>query len=508
MKVVFVVTGVESLAVGFLSSFLKSRGHLTELVFDPTLFSSEAVNFSRLAKFFDTKKELAREIVDKNPDLIGFSVLTINYRRALDIAREIKSLNKNIPIIFGGIHPTCVPDVVIKQKDVDMVCVGEGEYALLELLESLEQKKKRDNIKNIWFKKGENVIKNICRPLIDDLDSLPFPDKEMFYKVYPGFVKDDYYALSSRGCPFTCTYCANNVLGRVYRGLGRSLRRRSPKNIVDELALAKKNYSPKQITFVDDVFVQDITWLKDFVHRYKKRVNLPYVMLTHPRFVDYQVAKLLVDSGCFLLMLGIQSASEETRLKVLKRFETNKEIEKAAEDCHRAGLKFSIDHIFNIPGDGIKEYEEAIELYNKLRPAIINSYWLQYFPRTEIIGTAIKRGLMKKSQVRRIEEGLTSTSWVVGLGGRDTFNPELIYTNFQFFFTLLPVLPKRLMDKIIERRIYLMKFKPPIFLNTGLKFVVNLINGRSGIYLGIIKNILHFARTNLILKYCYKFVKS
>ncbi|MDO8515113.1 MAG: radical SAM protein [bacterium] len=504
MKIVFVVIGVESLAVEFLSGYLKSCGHDVELVFDPRLFASEAIKVKKLSEYFDTKKELVKEIISKKPDIIGFSVFTLNYQRSLELAREIKSINKNIPIIFGGIHPTCVPETVIKEKCVDMLCVGEGEYAIKELLDGLAKGKKRDDIKNVWFKKGKNVVKNSCRLLIDDLDKVPFPDKELFYKIYPNFVTDDYYAISSRGCPFACTYCGNNVLRKVYKGLGRPIRQRSPKNICDELALMKERYHPKKITFADDVFVQDIKWLKNFTKDYKKRINLPYVMLTHPSLITYPIAKLLKESGCFLLMFGLQSASEKTRFKVLNRFETNDQVRKAAEYCHKAKLNFSIDHIFNIPTEGISEYEEAINFYNELRPSIINAYWLQYFPGTQIIQTAIKEGIIKKSMVKEINEGRTSTSLVVGFGGKDNFSPELIYRNFQFFFMLLPVLPKSVMDTIIEKKLYLKPFNPPIFVNIGLKFLVNLINKRAGVYFGIVKSILYFSKTSLLLKWKYR----
>lgn len=506
MKIVFVVIGVESLAVEFLSSFLKSKGYEVDLVFDPRLFASEAINLSKLAEFFDTKKELAKEIISKQPDLVGFSVFTMNYQRCLDLASEVKKLNKNIPIIFGGIHPTSVPEVVIREKCLDMICVGEGEEAIGELLEDLKGHGKRKDIKNIWFKKSKKIIKNHCRPLIKDLDKLPFPDKEIFYKVYPKFITEDYFAISSRGCPFACTYCGNNVLRKVYRGLGKAIRQRSPKNICDELALMKEKYHPKQITFADDVFVQDIEWLQDFAKEYKKRINLPYVMLTHPRFVNYQIAKLLADSGCFLLMFGLQSASEKTRFNILKRFESNKEVEKAASDCHRARLNFSIDHIFNIPKEGLSEYEEAISFYNKLCPSIINAYWLQYFPGTEIIQTAIKEKIIKKSMVKEINEGRTSTSLVVGIGGSDNFSPQLLYGNFQFFFMLLPILPKWLIEKIIEKKLYLTRFHPPMIINIGIKFLVNLRQKRGYVYLNMIENMWFFARKIISLKFKYKFM--
>lgn len=506
MKIVFVTVGVESLAVEFLSSFLKSKGHDVDLVFDPRLFASEAISIPKLSHFFDIKKQLAKEILAKRPDVVGFSVFTINYQRCLELAREIKKINKNLPIIFGGIHPTSVPETVIKENCVDMLCIGEGEEATDELLKDIEKKGKRTDIRNIWFKKGHKIIKNPCRPLIANLDKVPFPDKEIFYKVYPQFITEDYFALSSRGCPFACTYCGNNVLRKVYRGLGKAIRQRSPKNICDELEIMKEKYHPKQITFADDVFVQDIKWLKNFAKEYQKRINLPYVMLTHPRFVNYQIAKLLAHSGCFLLMFGLQSASEKIRFNILNRYETNKEVEEAASSCHRAKLNFSIDHIFNIPTEGLSEYEEAISFYNKLRPSIINAYWLQYFPGTEIIQTAIKEKIIKKSMVREINEGRTSTSLVVGIGGSDNFSPQLVYSNLQFFFMLLPVLPKKLVDKIIEKKLYLTKFNPPMIINICVKFLVNLKQKRAYVYLNMVKNMWFFIRGIIFLKLKYRFM--
>lgn len=504
MKIVFVVIAVDNLAIEFLSSFLKKHGHQVDVVLDPTLFATEAIASKKLAAIFDITKEVVCQVIAMKPDLIGFSVFTFNYQRSLKLAREIKKVNKEIPIIFGGVHPISVPEVVIEEDCVDMVCTGEGEYALLELLDSLKKGAKRTDIQNIWFADNGKVIKNNIRPLIEDLDTLPFPDKELFYKIYTGFIRNDYYTASSRGCPFACTFCSNNVLQKVFRGLGRPVRRRSPRNMLDELSWAKKRFSIRQITFVDDVFVQDIKWLSEFVPEYKNKIGLPYVVITHPLFVTEEIIKLLAGSGCYFLLFGIQSVSEKTRREVLKRYETNVDIEKAARICRGFELRFSVDHIFNIPGEGIREQEEALKFYNQIRPSIINSYWLQYFPKTEIVATAVKYGIIKEEIVENINKGLTSTSLVVGLGNKDSFSPDLAYANFQFFFMLLPILPKWLMDKIIKRKLYLLRFKPPIAVNIGIKFFINLVRGRGGVYLGIIKNMLYFARRNLYLKRKYK----
>ncbi|MDD4938349.1 MAG: cobalamin-dependent protein [Candidatus Shapirobacteria bacterium] len=500
MKIVFVAVGVESLAIEFLSSFLKSKNHQVEVVFDPTSFATEAIHIPKLAKILDIKNELVQQIIDLKPDFIGFSVFTLNYQRTLKIAQLLKKKLPHTPIIFGGIHPTSVPEIVIKEKCIDMVCVGEGEQALNELLNN----PKKTNIKNIWFKTSHKIIKNPIRPLIKNLDSLPFPDKDAFYKIYPGFFQD-YYTISSRGCPFSCTYCGNNVINDIYQGLGPRIRRRSPKNIVDELALAKKKYHPKRITFVDDVFVQDLNWLKEFSHLYKKRVGLPYAMLTHPRFLNPQITKLLVKSGCYFLLFGIQSASEDIRKNILKRFETNDQIAQAAQNCRNAGLKFSIDHIFNIPTEGLNEYKQAIKFYYSLHPSIINAYWLQYFPKTEIVNIALKHKFLKKSDVFKIEHGYTNTSLVVGIGGKDSFDPNLTFSNIQFYFMIMPILPNWLNEKIIKKEWYLSPFKAPLILNIFTKFIIILIRNRAIVYFGIIKSILFFTKYSLLVKLKYRF---
>lgn len=499
MKVVFIAFAVENLPIEFLSSYIKKNGHDIELVFDPCLFATEAVVSKKLEKIFDIGPQVVKQVLEKKPDLIAFSVFTCNYQRSLKIAGEIKR-NSSVPIIFGGIHPTSVPEEVIKEKCVDIVCVGEGEEAMVELLESIGEGKTRTNIKNLWFKKNGKVVRNKCRPLLSDLDNLPFLDKKLFYDIYPGFISNDYYTSSSRGCPFACTYCANNVLRDVYRGLGRPVRRRSPRNIVAELVWAKKEFPIKQVTFVDDVFVEDVKWLKEFVKDYKMKVGLPYVMITHPLFISEEIVKLLKDSGCYFLLFGIQSASERTRREILKRFEKNEDIIKAADICHKYKLLFSVDHIFNIPGEGLKEQEEALILYNHIRPTIINSYWLQYFPRTPIIENAVKQGIIKKEEIEKINKGLTSTSVVVGIGNKDTFSPDLVYTNFQFYFLLLPVLPKWFTENVIKNKWYLSKFKPPMWLNVFVKFFISIAEKRGSVYGGIIRLTLFFARKNILTK--------
>lgn len=503
MKIVFVTFAVENLAVEFLSSFLQSKGHQTETVFDPRSFATEVIQFKHLEKIFDVKEALVKQVVSMKPDIIGFSMFTINYQRSLVVAKLLKKALPHTPIIFGGIHPTSVPERVIKQKCVDMVCVGEGEYSLLELMDSYKNGIfSRTDIRSIWFKKNGKIIKNPGRPMVENLDTLPFPQKDIFYKFYPGFM-DDYYTISSRGCPFACTFCANNVIRNVGKGFGKPIRRRSPKNIVDELAIAKNKYGFKKLTFVDDVFVQDLPWLKEFSKLYQKKVGIPYAMLTHPKFLTPEIAQTLKDSGCYFLLFGIQSASEKIRREILERFETNDEIRRAAQSCKQAKLAFSIDHIFNIPGETIKEYVEAMHFYNELRPSVINAYRLQFFPKTKIIKWAIKYGMLKKSDIPKIEEGKTSTSIAVGFGNKDMADPDNVFSNIQLFFMFLPLIPPKLATKIINTKFYEHRYPIPLIVVASAKLFITFLNRRADVYFGIIKSILYFLSYDIKLKLRY-----
>ena len=186
MKVAFVNNSNESLGVEYLSAYLKGHGHSAEVFVDPQLFNDENIKADFLHRFFTYKEKLVRDICAYSPDLIGFSVVSDFYPWACIIAQEIKKYC-NIPVIFGGIHPTSMPDEVINNSFVDMICLGEGEQALLEVVERLKTGAWPDDVANIWVKSAGGIKKNGLRPLINDLDTLPFPDKILFSNVSPQY---------------------------------------------------------------------------------------------------------------------------------------------------------------------------------------------------------------------------------------------------------------------------------------------------------------------------------
>ena len=395
MKIAFVCAEDEIPGVCYLSSHLKNHGHQVELVFEPKQFARAYLRHSGLAEFFSREKSNLDRIGRIKPDLIGFSCTTAHYQWALSFARKVKKRYPKIPVIFGGVHPTLLPEQVLKEKSIDFVCVGEGEGPLLELVEAIAKGKTEFKIKNIWYRRGRKIVKNPWRPLLADLDKLPYIDKDLFRGYLPQHYFTHVYFFTGRGCPYNCTFCGNEQMRRIFKGLGVYVRRMSPKRAVEELVVLKKKYGARYILFEDDIFALDLGWLKKFIPLYKKKVGLPFTCFGHVQIFNDELIKLLKDGGCDLLWFGIQSANEKIRREVFERFETNDQIVKAAELCHREGINFMVDHILGIPHDNEAAIKEAIELYNRIRPQMINCYNLLYFPKAKINQTALKAGLIK-----------------------------------------------------------------------------------------------------------------
>jgi radical SAM superfamily enzyme YgiQ (UPF0313 family) len=503
MKVVFVVTESESYAVGLFSSLLKQRGHEAYLIFDPKIFGTNDLSHAWLRRTLDIRENNIKKIQKIQPDVVGFSVYTKDYCWALEMAGMIKRVI-DVPIIFGGIHCTLVPEEVIKADCVDIVCVGEGEYALLELVDALGTKETNHNIKNLWFKDKEGkIIKNQSRPLIEDLDCLPFPDKDIFFEQKP-ILSKGYIINSGRGCPHNCAFCVSGTLNRYYTqsGLGRYVRQRSVENVIEELVWAKKKYNYKNVNFTDDVFTMNPDWLKDFAAEYKQKINIPFFCTANPGSMKDEELKLLKYANCHMIGFGIQSVSEETRRKTLHRGGLNKRILEVARLCHRLKIHFWFDHIFNIPGEDEKEQVEALDFYNQARPDVINTFWMTYFPKTAIIDIALEKGILDQEMVKKINKGETSTSLLVGAGCKYSFSAKGMFDTFAFLFIMLPFMPKWFVRKIIKKHWYRYGLSMPFLARLAIKDLARLKIGRFEEVFFPIRLLLMNIFDNLKIKIC------
>ncbi len=494
MKIVLLCSEDFSLGITSLSAYLKERGHDARVIFDPKQFEKAYAQSEFWANIFSRKKLILSEILEYKPDLVGISVFTSNYRWALDMAASVKR-TMDVPVIFGGVHPSLAPEHVIQEDQVDMVCVGEGEEPLFELLESLKNNQPDTSIKNIWFKRNGNIVKNEIRPLTRDIDALPLPDRKALYSQLPRSYSKYPIVLTSYGCPFRCTYCANNALAAVYKGKGKYIRRRSPDNVMAEIRGLKSEFNPKYIIFMDDLFTFDKAWLKEFAPKYAAEIGLPYSCLVHPKFLDREICELLKMSNCNLALIGLQSGCERIRKEVLNRNESNEECKKACRRLKDSGIKFSLDNILNLPFDNQKTIEESLRFYNELRPDLIHSFSLVYFPKTEIIDLGIKAGLLEPGARDLINKGLSQGYMSAKLHSAG------FYRKYALLFTITPLFSYATMKKIIHdpaiRRA--IESLPGIFVLLA-KFILNVKANTGFIFFTVLKNEFYYMKKTIYQK--------
>ncbi|MBN1354097.1 MAG: B12-binding domain-containing radical SAM protein, partial [Candidatus Omnitrophica bacterium] len=332
---------------------------------------------------------------------------------AIQLTRRIRQ-KLSTPVIFGGIAATGEPEKCIRHAD--MVCLGEGEESMLEIAERIDGARSLRDIKNLWVRSGNAVYKNALYPLEQNLDRLPFPDysaDSKFWILNSRIVENDpsignmsrytYEMMTSRGCPFSCTYCCNDILRGVYKGQ-KYLRRRSVENVINELKEAKSRYGIKSVLFKDEVFTFDINWIKEFAGIYKREIALPFWCYTYPLFAEEKILNLLKDCGMFSITMGIQSGSENILYNVFNRRTPVDKIVNAARKLESLKLPIQprYDIITNNPFEEEEDCRETLELLMKLKkPADFSLTKLSFIPGSRITEMRKSANITGKTDERR-----------------------------------------------------------------------------------------------------------
>ncbi len=376
MKVLF-VTEVnhfnysEPLGVMLLISILKKLGHEIRLCVE---------NERKLEQILDEWK----------PQVVAYSITTRGHRSCFDLNFRLK---QKFPFlsVFGGPHPTFFPDC-IEEKGVDVICRGEGEGAIAELAQAIDAGESLNQIPNLWVKDAEGQIhKNEVRPLIEDLDGLPFPDRELFYAIYdrPGLQNIAKFMVG-RGCPFNCTYCYNNKYFKLYSGKGTRLRYRSPENVVEEAAIVLDKYPFEMAYFVDDCFPTDKEWVERFRALYKARIGRRFVCYQRVERITQEWCDAISDSGCHAICIGVETGNEVIRNEILHRYHTNEDIIAACEAMHASGIKIMASNMLGFPNETLENSLETLDLNLRIKPAHASGCILQPFPNTELYEMAVQ----------------------------------------------------------------------------------------------------------------------
>ncbi|HAM36529.1 MAG TPA: hypothetical protein DEB40_14460 [Elusimicrobia bacterium] len=455
MKVVFLSPPHENLGIGYLSAALKAAGFETGLVIDPLLFDEPGfLRSPLLGRVFSARKSVLARLIAARPDLVCFSVTTDYYAWAKSWASEVKR-RLDVPVVFGGIHPTSVPEKVVLEDCVDYVCVGEGDEALAELARAIRDRADASRIRNIWLRRRGRIVSNPLRPPIADLDSLPFPDKELFRSSYPIF-DSGYLASTGRGCPFSCAYCCNSVYDALYAPK-RFMRRRSVSHVLAELELAVSRYRPEFVHFADEVFNHDGRWLEDFLPRYRKTVGLPFSCYVFPDFVTKAQALGLKAAGCFKVQLGLQVIDEAARSGIFHRPSKNENIARAIQEFRSAGVYVAVDHIFGLPGETEQDLASLLEFHEQSMPDSNEIFFLRCYPRSALTRWAVENGHMDAATLQAIEDGAVQSGL---FGGPDIAADRSYARRTAMLLGIYPKLPRWARRMILKFRLF--HLAPPL----------------------------------------------
>ncbi len=376
MRVLFIYPNLNAqigfnYGISYISGLLRSEGIETFLL-----------NINNDLGYGLDLQRIKQDVMRIAPDVIGFSVLTVQEKYALEIARDLRTYYKG-PIVFGGIHPTMDPYGTLKEPAVDAICMGEGEEAFLESIRAGSPR----GLRNMGYRDGDRTVLEPLRPYADII-SLPPKDYEIFDFQRMIDAKDGWVGLlASRGCPFRCTYCLNHKIIKLYKESGHApkeyIRRHTVDQVVGEVESLLRRYNGiKMFIFDDDLFTFDKNWLREFAEIYPAATKTSFVCNAHVRMFDEETADYLKRAGCRIVKFGVESGSDRIRRGVLSRYMTNNDIESAFRAAHKFGLHTSAFVMIGLPGEQKEDVLETVRLLSRMEPGRFR--WTLFFP---FIGT-------------------------------------------------------------------------------------------------------------------------
>ena len=346
-------------------------------------------------KKIPTWHEINDRIAKEKPNLIAFSATTNQIHYVKEWSTWVRQ-RFTTPTICGGVHATLCPEEVINYEGIDVVCIGEGEFALLDLCRMMQCHEVHP-IDGLWIKNHCGIIKGKPRYLIANLDCLPYPDYSLFRPE--NILKDRkgaFTVMASRGCPFACHNCCNSALRKPYNGQ-KYFRVRSVDNVIDQLKKLKERYKIKRFDFADDVLGLNKEWTREFCSKYKE-LDTPFTCNARADVVTEQIMEWLKSAGCSEISMGVESGNEWIRVNVLNRRMTNDQIIKAFESAHKLGIKTLSYNMIGLPYETSEMIQETIDLNKIIQPDRLGIFYFYPFPGTELYDLCLKEGFISENK--------------------------------------------------------------------------------------------------------------
>ena len=364
-----------SIGPSFIASYLRGHGHTAALLQIPVNMTFEA---------------MLKGIREHSPDLLGVSMASRQWLRAAELIPRLRKV-LDTPVIAGGLHASFASDLVLETPGFDYVCIGEGEQAMLELMEALERGDyPADGIPNIRVRGAPATP---LRPPFEPIDALPFMARDMLGEKHG--VRN---MVTQRGCPYTCTYCAARQFSDLYEGSYANYgRRRSPENVLQEISSLRDEGDLNYIIFLDDTFTINHAWIKKFCKLYADDSGPPFSLHARSETVSETLIEHLAKAGCRHIVYGVESGSERVRREILQRNISNERLVESFRLTQAAGILATANYMLGIPGETGADIEETLALHDELKPDDFGYFVFYPYPGTSLFKLCEDRGYLPEN---------------------------------------------------------------------------------------------------------------
>ena len=397
-------SNTDTLGLKYIHAFLLEQNVDSKILFIPKF---DRNSFQSIKDFF----------VHYEPKIIGISLMSPEYYKAKEFSQFVKKEFPDINIVWGGIHPTIDPLRSIQYADY--VFRGESEHTYCEFVTALSKGKPVENISNLVYKSPNGVKMNKLRPLNQNLDALPFPEHlpnrslimhsntlheldRALFKKYTRYSGKFYSIITTRGCPFACSYCCNSAFSKLY---GPSkVRKRSVENVIKEMKHAIRLF-PDLLYFNiqdDNFFSYDLEWMKSFAMESKREIKKNFVCRTTPAHLNEEKIITLKQAGLSWIFMGLQSGSEKINMEVYKRYVPNEKFLEATKIVLRNKIAGFYDVILDNPYETEEDVLETIKILLEIpKPFMLQLFSLCFYQGTELYERATRENKQIENPLKK-----------------------------------------------------------------------------------------------------------
>ncbi|KQC07040.1 MAG: hypothetical protein APR62_07170 [Smithella sp. SDB] len=417
-------------------------------------------------------------LVDKlSPLFIGISLMSVEYERARWLTNNLKLHYPSLPIIWGGIHPTIAPETCMNYAD--FICIGEGESLIVDLANAIANGVSPETLGSLAFRRNGHVVQNPLYPLINDLSTLSVCEhipKNSYvlhngrinaldaksFRKYARYSGTTYSIMTSRGCPFSCTYCCNNALAKIYDS--KKIRFRNLSGVIDELKKAKAQYPfIKYINFQDDCFLsRSNEELERFCNLYSKEIKLPFIARGIPPLITERKLSEMKSAGLAWISVGLQSGNDHVCRNIYKRPSGKHDFLKAAQAVKNNDLAAFYDVILDNPFETDENLiDTVLTLIKTPKPFYTQFFSLSFYPGTELQKRALEKGLINGNEYQSKDYLLYNKTDINNLIRLATFLPPSWMKSLLCLFHLKPD-SLRFKVNISVARLFTVAFYEPV----------------------------------------------